>query len=199
MMMGMEEIRKAALFQFAANGYEGASLSSIAAEVGIRKPSIYAHFQGKEDLFLQVASYAFQEQNLRIFEYFTERKEQSLEHTLHNFLFWMEQEYEGNNSAKFMLRFSFFPPVSLYNEVLNIVNPFLEQMERKLTRRLRNVRDREPFGHMKPADVALAYMTLVDGIMVELLYSGSTNYHRRLNAAWPIFWRGITLTSSHEG
>ncbi|MGP0577521.1 TetR/AcrR family transcriptional regulator [Paenibacillus sp. S33] len=196
--MGMEEIRKAALFQFATNGYEGASLSCIAAEVGIRKPSIYAHFQGKEDLFLQVARYAFQEQNLRIFEYFTERKDQPLKHTLHDFLFWMGQEYESNDSAKFMLRFSFFPPVSLYHEVLDIVNPFLDKMERKLTRRLRNTRDREPFGHMEPVDVALAYMTLVDGIMVELLYSGSINYHRRLNAAWPIFWRGITLTSPHE-
>lgn len=189
--MGMEEIRKAALFQFATNGYEGASLSSIAAEVGIRKPSIYAHFQGKEDLFLQVARYAFQEQNLRIFEYFTERKDQPLKHTLHDFLFWMGQEYESNDSAKFMLRFSFFPPVSLYNEVLDIVNPFLDKMERKLTRHLRNARDREPFGHMEPVDVALAFMTLVDGVMVELLYSGSVNYHRRLDAAWPIFGVGL--------
>ncbi|WP_326109945.1 TetR/AcrR family transcriptional regulator [Paenibacillus kribbensis] len=196
--MGMEDIRKAALFQFATIGYEGASLSSIAGEVGIRKPSIYAHFQGKEDLFLQVARYAFQEQNLRIFEYFTERMDQSLEHTLHDFLFWMGQEYENNNTAKFMLRFSFFPPVSLYNDVLDIVNPFLDKMERKLTRRIRNTRDREPFGHMEPVDMALAYMTLVDGIMVELLYSGSINYHRRLNAAWPIFWRGITLIPPHE-
>nr|WP_232289164.1 TetR/AcrR family transcriptional regulator [Paenibacillus sp. Aloe-11] len=194
----MEDIRKAALFQFATIGYEGASLSSIAGEVGIRKPSIYAHFQGKEDLFLQVARYAFQEQNLRIFEYFTERMDQSLEHTLHDFLFWMGQEYENNNTAKFMIRFSFFPPVSLYNEVLDIVNPFLDKMERKLTRRIRNTRDREPFGHMEPVDMALAYMTLVDGIMVELLYSGSINYHRRLNAAWPIFWRGITLIPPHE-
>ncbi|MEC0238171.1 TetR/AcrR family transcriptional regulator [Paenibacillus kribbensis] len=194
----MEDIRKAALFQFATIGYEGASLSSIAGEVGIRKPSIYAHFQGKEDLFLQVARYAFQEQNLRIFEYFTERMDQSLEHTLHDFLFWMGQEYENNNTAKFMLRFSFFPPVSLYNDVLDIVNPFLDKMERKLTRRIRNTRDREPFGHMEPVDMALAYMTLVDGIMVELLYSGSINYHRRLNAAWPIFWRGITLIPPHE-
>ncbi|WP_068497369.1 TetR/AcrR family transcriptional regulator [Paenibacillus kribbensis] len=196
--MGMEDIRKAALFHFATIGYEGASLSNIAGEVGIRKPSIYAHFQGKEDLFLQVARYAFQEQNLRIFEYFTERRDQSLEHTLHDFLFWMGQEYENNNTAKFMIRFSFFPPVSLYNEVLDIVNPFLDKMERKLTRRIRNTRDREPFGHMEPVDVALAYMTLVDGIMVELLYSGSINYRRRLNAAWPIFWRGITLIPPYE-
>jgi AcrR family transcriptional regulator len=196
--MGMEDIRKSALFHFATIGYEGASLSNIAGEVGIRKPSIYAHFQGKEDLFLHVARYAFQEQNLRIFEYFSERIDQSLEHTLHDFLFWMGQEYENNNTAKFMIRFSFFPPVSLYNEVLDIVNPFLDKMERKLTRRIRNTRDREPFGHMEPVDVALAYMTLVDGIMVELLYSGSVNYHRRLNAAWPIFWRGITLIPPQE-
>jgi AcrR family transcriptional regulator len=196
--MGMEDIRKAALCQFAANGYEGASLSSIATEVGIRKPSIYAHFQGKDDLFLQVVKYAFREQTLRIFKYFSDRRKEPLDQTLHGFLIWMGQEYESNSTAKFMLRVSFFPPVALYNEVLNIVNPFLEDMERKLTRILWNARDTEPFGHMEPVDVALSHITLLDGIMVELLYGGSSNYRRRLNAAWPIFWRGITL-SPHEG
>ncbi|MET3207162.1 UNVERIFIED_CONTAM: AcrR family transcriptional regulator [Paenibacillus sp. PvR008] len=194
----MEDIRKAALCQFAANGYEGASLSSIADEVGIRKPSIYAHFHGKDDLFLQVVKYAYHEQTLRIFKYFSDRRDEPLEHTLHGFLMWMGQEYENNSTAKFMLRVSFFPPVSLYNEVLDIVNPFLESMKQKLTRILRKARDTEPFGHMEPVDVALSFITLLDGIMVELLYSGSLNYHRRLNAAWPIFWRGITLTPPHE-
>ncbi|TXK79848.1 TetR/AcrR family transcriptional regulator [Paenibacillus sp. N3.4] len=47
-------IKDAALQFFAIHGYEGASLSQIAENVGMRKQSLYAHFKGKDDLFLQV-------------------------------------------------------------------------------------------------------------------------------------------------
>ncbi|WP_225999714.1 TetR/AcrR family transcriptional regulator [Paenibacillus sp. BJ-4] len=196
--MGMEEIYKSALSQFATHGYEGASMGSIATEVGIRKSSIYAHFKGKDDLFLQVVKYAFQKQTLRIFRYFSDREDTPLEQTLHSFLIWMGQEYESSKTAKFMLRVLFFPPVSLCNKIVDIANPFLESMDQQLIRLLRNARHKEPFGHMEPVDVAQSFMTLLDGIMVELLHSGSISYQRRLNIAWPVFWRGITLIQSHE-
>lgn len=52
--MKSEEIKDAALKYFTMHGYEGASLSLIAEDVGMKKQSIYAHFKGKDDLFLQV-------------------------------------------------------------------------------------------------------------------------------------------------
>lgn len=52
--MKSNEIKEAALKYFTIHGYEGASLSLIAEEVGMKKQSIYAHFKGKDDLFLQV-------------------------------------------------------------------------------------------------------------------------------------------------
>ncbi|GGG85320.1 TetR family transcriptional regulator [Paenibacillus radicis (ex Gao et al. 2016)] len=39
---------------FADSGYEGTSMSEIAKAVGIKTPSIYAHFKSKEQLFLQL-------------------------------------------------------------------------------------------------------------------------------------------------
>lgn len=49
--MKSNEIKEAALKFFTIHGYEGASLSLIAEEVGMKKQSIYAHFKGKDDLF----------------------------------------------------------------------------------------------------------------------------------------------------
>ena len=40
--------------QFAAKGYEGAHLESIAREVGVRKTALYYYFENKEDLYVSV-------------------------------------------------------------------------------------------------------------------------------------------------
>ena len=54
---GMEEIMStkeksmnAALTLFAENGYDGTSVEQIAGIVGIKAPSLYKHYKGKEDI-----------------------------------------------------------------------------------------------------------------------------------------------------
>ena len=49
-MTTKEKILDAALTLFAENGYDGTSVEQIASEVGIKAPSLYKHFKGKEDI-----------------------------------------------------------------------------------------------------------------------------------------------------
>ncbi|GGF97805.1 TetR family transcriptional regulator [Paenibacillus albidus] len=177
-------IRDAALIHFARNGYEGASLANIAEDVGIKKPSIYAHYKGKDDLFMSVANYACTSIRKRIVEYFVINQHLGLQVKLEGFFDWIQTEYETDETMKFLLRVMFFPPAKLEQEILGLLNPFVQDMQRILIRMLRNQ-------VKKPEEVGIGYLTIVDGCMVELIYAGADPYQRRLQAILPIFWRGI--------
>ena len=49
-MSTKEKILETALTLFAENGYNGTSVEQIAQNVGIKAPSLYKHFKGKEDI-----------------------------------------------------------------------------------------------------------------------------------------------------
>ena len=49
-MTTKEKILDAALTLFAENGYDGTSVEQIASTVGIKAPSLYKHYKGKEDI-----------------------------------------------------------------------------------------------------------------------------------------------------
>ena len=49
-MSTKEKILDAALTLFAENGYDGTSVEQIAGIVGIKAPSLYKHYKGKEDI-----------------------------------------------------------------------------------------------------------------------------------------------------
>ena len=49
-MSTKETIMDAALMLFAENGYDGTSVEQIANIVGIKAPSLYKHYKGKEDI-----------------------------------------------------------------------------------------------------------------------------------------------------
>ena len=49
-MSTKERILEEALTLFAENGYDGTSVEEIAKHVGIKAPSLYKHYKGKEDI-----------------------------------------------------------------------------------------------------------------------------------------------------
>ena len=138
--MSSKKIRDAALSHFAHFGYEGASLSKIAEEVGIKKPTIYSHYKGKDDLFLSVVQYVFQLERRRILGYFNHAD--TPKKKLHGIFQWLEQGFHESDTTKFLLRVSFFPPSALFDEVMSIVNPFLDGMQRRLVKLLNRARNK---------------------------------------------------------
>ncbi|MCR2802296.1 TetR/AcrR family transcriptional regulator [Paenibacillus soyae] len=187
-----QKIMKVALCHFARNGFEGASLADIAAEVGIRKPSIYNHFKGKDELFMAVYKDAATRELRFVEEFLKPSRGSSLEEQLFGFLVGYKERYEKDEDTKFFLRMSFFPPVHLQQESMTLSLFYIDKMA-EVAKALFLSAKEDGFIH---ADVSVehatgAYMAVLDSIFVEMLYGDQDHLLRRLEAAWHVFWRGV--------
>ncbi|GAA3403381.1 TetR/AcrR family transcriptional regulator [Paenibacillus hodogayensis] len=186
------KIREVALCHFARNGYEGASLADIAAEVGIKKQSIYNHFKGKDDLFLAVFQDVAVREMLFAEDYVKRRGMLSLEEMLYGFLSEYRKRYEREDDTKFFLRMAFFPPGHLLREVVVYCNDHLARMELLLIPLFESAAGK---GEMHP-DISVeraiaAFSAVLDGMFVEMLYGDLERSLKRLDASWFVYWRGV--------
>ena len=55
-----QRIFTAAIDEFAEHGYEGARVARISEQAGVNKERIYAHFENKENLFIEVWKHTYQ-------------------------------------------------------------------------------------------------------------------------------------------
>ncbi|MBB3112420.1 AcrR family transcriptional regulator [Paenibacillus phyllosphaerae] len=191
--MTADKIMEIALRHFARHGYEGASLADISAEVGIKKPSIYNHFKGKDELFLAV----YRDAAARELRYVEddlnpEDRSSSLKDRLYGFLIGYKERYEREENTKFFLRMSFFPPAHLLQETMSMANDSIDRIAAAVTEVFRPAADD---GLIHP-DVTVehatgAYMAVLDSVFVEMLYGDHERTMMRLEAAWQVYWRGV--------
>ncbi|MGG4491402.1 TetR/AcrR family transcriptional regulator [Metabacillus idriensis] len=186
--MTSDQIKEAAVRNFAAHGYEGASLAAIANEVGIKKQSIYTHFKSKDELFLTVMTEVLENELEYIKNYFVFSTSDSLKESLYHYLSEYISRYENDDQTKFMLRISFLPPVHLYDEVMKKVYTYLDTFEELLT----PIFNDQKVISINQSDAVIAYMGLVDAVLVEILYGGAERFKKRLDGCFSVYWNGIT-------
>ncbi|WP_078411877.1 TetR/AcrR family transcriptional regulator [Priestia abyssalis] len=191
--MKSNEIKEAALKYFTIHGYEGTSLSLIAEEVGMKKQSIYAHFKGKDDLFLQVLRDAKETELSSKLQYFSNINSQNPEKDLYGFLQLIIDLFQKNEQLKFWLRMSFFPPAHLAKTIEKEVIDIEEKVQAILESKFQDWIDAKVIVGDAAKTPTFAFLGIVDSIMLELVYG---NDEKRLNdkleASWTVFWRGIS-------
>lgn len=188
-----KEIKAIALKYFTTHGYEGASLSQIADEVGMKKQSLYAHFKGKDDLFLQVLQDAKETELTSKLQYLSKLDIHNPKVDLLGYLQLVIDLFQKNEQLKFWLRVSFFPPQHLAHAIDKEIIDTEEKIQTVLEGKFQEWIDAKIIVDDAAIIPTLAFLGVVDSIMLELAYG---NDEQRLNeklvASWTVFWRGIS-------
>ncbi|MFJ7854628.1 TetR/AcrR family transcriptional regulator [Peribacillus frigoritolerans] len=191
--MKSNEIKEAALKYFTIHGYEGASLSQIAEEVGMKKQSIYAHFKGKDDLFLQVLRDAKETELSSKLQYFRKVDSKNPEKDLYGFLQLVIDLFQKNEHIKFWLRMSFFPPAHLEKEIGQEVIDIEEKVQAMLECKFHDWINAKLIVEDEAITPTYAFLGVVDSILLELVYGNDEKrLNDKLSASWKVFWRGIS-------
>jgi len=191
--MTSNQIKEVALKHFAISGYEGASLAHIAEDVGIKKQSIYTHFKGKDELFLQVCRDAYERELRLVTDYIQNKQVQPIEGFLFGFLMQCKTRYEEHYSTKFWIRTAFYPPIHLNDQVMKNVYDYLDKVEELLLPIIRRAMEEgEINSFIGEQRATAAFLGVLDGIFVEMLYGGPERLQKRLDASWYLYWRGLS-------
>ncbi|WNS78722.1 TetR/AcrR family transcriptional regulator [Domibacillus sp. DTU_2020_1001157_1_SI_ALB_TIR_016] len=191
--MTSEKIKEVALRHFAQNGYEGASMANIAEDVGIKKATIYSHFKGKDELFLQICRDASESELKFIIHFIESNMARPIQDFLFDFLLQSTDRYEKYESAKFWIRAAFFPPTHLNKQVLKMVYEYLDKVEELLLPIIEKAKtEGEISSTVGEQRATAAFLGVLDGLYVEMLYGGPERLKKRLDASWHLYWRGLS-------
>jgi AcrR family transcriptional regulator len=188
-----KEIKDIALKCFTTHGYEGASLSQIAEQVGMKKQSLYAHFKGKDDLFLQVLQDAKETELSSKLQYLSKVGAQNPKPDLLGYLQLVIDLFQKNEHLKFWLRMTFFPPPHLAKAIDEEVIDTEKRIQPVLESKFQAWIDGKVIMEEVASIPTLAFLGVVDSIMLELVYGNNEiRLNEKLNASWTVFWRGIS-------
>jgi AcrR family transcriptional regulator len=191
--MTSEQIKVVSLKHFAKGGYEGASLAHIAEDVGIKKQSIYTHFKGKDELFIQLCRDARENEIRFVINFIDSNQTRPIKDFLYDFLLQSINRYGKNVSTKFWIRTSFFPPNHLTESVNNMVNQYLDKLEELFIPIIKKgMAEGLISSVIGEKRATTAFLGMLDGIMVEMVYGGPERLNKRLDASWYVFWHGLS-------
>ena len=189
--MTKQEILEHALTLFMNKGYEGASMSDLAAATGIKKASLYAHYSGKEEIFSAVFTGVVEEYRETIALLTLRRDEESalirLERMFRAFL-----RYCHNNPRMYFWdRYFYFAPEfikeRMEHETRETQGEFLQVIQSAISEGIAR-------GEIHPQPVesaALSYYYLMIGLSMSVKLYDREALEQDISSAWAGLARGL--------
>ncbi|PLR95743.1 TetR/AcrR family transcriptional regulator [Bacillus sp. T33-2] len=190
--MTKNKIKEVACRQLAENGYDRATLSSIAKEVGIKTPSIYAFYKNKEDLFLAVYKDLLEDYYSYIRQSVQKGTDGTVREQLHEILKELSYYHlsQPEKTASYT-RLAMSLPPTLNDEVKQTFSEMEELLYEILSEIFSKGIERGEIKDQPVDDLIASFLCVMDGVFLELLYYQEDKFKRRLEQIWGIYWNGI--------
>lgn len=188
-----EKIIKAGREFFAKRGYEETTMTMIAEHVGIKKPSLYAHYNSKEDIFKAVLEQEFTEYTTSVSDTLSDTSKSVLG-ILHDLLLRLSL-YDDQSSSDFYYRFSRYQPADLEDMIIEKY----EENEIMMVRLFNELINRgKAQGEIDEAltnqQIYDTYFLLVDGLSTTPVMYKEEYQHVGIQHIWKVFERGVSPT-----
>lgn len=171
----------AAIKHFADRSYDSASLTDIAQAVGIRKASLYAHFSGKDALFLQALEDAQARERAYARLCFAQEDRTALPGS--RYCEALIDRYGASDDLRFFLRTSYMPPRALVDAVDQGHEAYLAQLCDDFIANLKaGIWTDDKMTPERIAQLGHAYLGIVDSLQVKLVYTDASHAAVRLAA-----------------
>ncbi|SDM57969.1 TetR/AcrR family transcriptional regulator [Sediminibacillus halophilus] len=182
-----EAIRDAAVRHFNAYGYEGVKMNRIAEELGIRKQSLSYHYASKSKLLTDTYANAMKEEVIFLEEFFCQAKSLEPKETLTQLLKETQQRYYKQPSVAFLQSMSFKAPLETSDLIISYYREYLHAFKQQIM----NIAN-HPIITCTPDQLATSFITLFDGLVIQLVYENAESFHRSSQISFEIFWKGAT-------
>lgn len=196
--MTRQIILEKALELFTDKGYEGSSMEDIAKAVGIRKASLYAHFDGKESIFAAVFEDILKEYVCSIGELTAVRAGETALDTLGRMFVDFILYCHNNLKMYFWDRYFYYPPVfirdTMQRRTLETQDVFLQRISQCMEQGMQN-------GQLSAQPVtgaALAYYYLMIGLSMSVKLYGHDALMSDAQSAWEGLKKGLSSKPSLE-
>jgi len=177
-----KKIMDSAFRLFAEKGNEF-SLTEVAKEVGIQKPSIYAHFASKDVLLYAVI-------DREIEAYFFEINEQSRDLKS---IFFMILDYYNEPGSKlyFWKRLLLFPPKVFEKTLVQKIETLSKERFEIIKEIIRTNMDKGSVRRQDAQIVAYSFLALIHGLLSTSIIYHSEDLALYYEDIWQNFWKGI--------
>jgi len=190
--MTANRIKLVALALFSQKGYEGTALSEIAEKVGIKKPSIYAHYKNKEALFLSVVADMTASYAARWDEVIKQTQMLGIEKRLYTLMEETIRHFAREPlHVALWIRIWMFPPAGLKDELLQRMKDLHKRLEQDVTDMIQAGIAQGDVRCGQANHMAFAYLSLIDGYLMRVICYGPGNYTAQTIDIWKCFWEGI--------
>ena len=102
------------------------------------------------------------------------------------------KRFGESEESMFWLRTSYFPPDAFREQIIDKANVHIENVGKLLFPVFKRASEQDELHNIEVKDALEAFLCLLDGLMVELLYAGLNRFETRLDASWKVFWRGLS-------
>ena len=193
--LSSQKIKDVAIELFCERGYEGASLADIAEVVGIKKSSIYNHYKNKDDLFLHIFERSCQEEINHVKKVLSKEQIATKDQFMQRFLMLSKHRVLNNVGARFVFRFTMFPPHHFVDVLGKKITQFIEDLHKVI---FDAIEESNLFSHLSPEELfelSSHYTILLQGTYVEGLTHSFSTPSLKIAPTWNHFGKIFTKYS----